>query len=72
MIRSSERLEQFERDYARTELAQRSYAEALAIFEALWRHACELNPDFPGHWREDIDPDIELARVLNASHPPKT
>lgn len=29
-------------------MARLSYADALAIFQALWVEASELNPDFPG------------------------
>ncbi len=66
MIRDSERLREFERWYARECLAGLSYADALAIFTALWRYACELDPEFPGRWRDDFTADFELARVLNA------
>ena len=65
MIRSTERLREFERWYSATHIAPRSYGEALAIFAALWRHARRLNPDFPSHWQEDVKADVELARVLN-------
>jgi hypothetical protein len=65
LIRSSERLQEFERWYASTQLAQRSYQEALAVYAALWKHARALNPDFPSDWERDVEADIELARVLN-------
>jgi hypothetical protein len=66
MIRPTERLHAFEHWYAQTHLAPLSYEEALEIFAALWRHAREVNPDFPGDWRSDIEADIRLARALNA------
>jgi hypothetical protein len=53
-----------EREYARGRGAL-TYAEALAAYTALWEHARALNPDFPGSWTNDIDADLELARVLN-------
>lgn len=64
VIRSTPELQRFEREYARSR-RDMSYAEALAVFEALWEEARALNPDFPGDWRADIEPDLELARVLN-------
>ena len=65
MIRSARRLQEFELWYTQTHVAPRSYEQALDIFTALWRHAQQLNPDFPTDWREDVKADIELARVLN-------
>jgi len=65
LIRSSERLRDFERSYAAAEQSQRSYRDALDIFAALWRYARQMNPAFPGGWEQDVEPDIELARVLN-------
>lgn len=65
MIRSPATLNDLERHYAQTYVARRSYAEALAIFAALWRHARLVNPELPTDWREDVEPDITLARVLN-------
>jgi hypothetical protein len=46
-------------------LGGRTYLEALAVFEALWRQARLLNPDFPGDWREDIASDLDVARAVN-------
>ncbi len=65
MINASQRLREFERRYASTVVDARSYQEALGIFTALWQHASRLQPAFPGDWREDVQADIELARVLN-------
>jgi hypothetical protein len=65
VIRSSKLLEEFEREFAATHLARLSYTDALGIFTALWRHARRLNPDFPARWEDDIEADVELARVLN-------
>jgi hypothetical protein len=67
LSRSSEQLEDFDRWYAATKLSGLSYRDALAIFAAMWRHAALLNEDFPAPWEDDIQADIELARVLNAS-----
>ncbi len=65
MIRRTRSLENMERQYTREVLASRTYVEALAVFEALWRQARLLNPEFPGDWREDIASDLVLARVLH-------
>lgn len=67
MLRETPELLAFERRYAREVLAARSYHDALEIFAALWERAQRLNPDFPSDWRDDIGPDLEIARVLNAS-----
>jgi hypothetical protein len=65
MIRRTRSLEEIERRYAREVLAGRTYLEALAVFEALWRQALLLNPDFPGDWREDLAADLAVARAVN-------
>ena len=69
MIRSSERLAEFEKWYASEWLAKRSHGQALAVFTGLWNLARQLNPDFPTDWREDVKADLELARVLNGLPP---
>jgi hypothetical protein len=69
MIRRTRSLEDIERRHTRDVLAGRSYLEALAVFEALWRHAVLLNPRFPGDWRGDIAADLEIARALNGLPP---
>jgi hypothetical protein len=45
-----------------------THREALEVFTALWRLALKMRPDFPEAWQNDIAPDLELARVLNALH----
>lgn len=64
MLRSPDDLAAVDRRYAREILAQATYQEALAHFRALWEHALKLNPAFPASGVEDLDADIELARVL--------
>jgi hypothetical protein len=66
VIGSSRQLEDFDRWYAASELARLSYSDALANFSGLWRYARQINEDFPTCWKEDIEADIELARVLNS------
>ena len=46
-----------------------TYAEALDLFAALWAEARVLNPDFPGNWRTDVEPDLAIARALNGLPP---
>jgi hypothetical protein len=65
VIRDTERLREFERWYTQTRTSQRSFADALALFQGLWAEARTLNPDFPSAWIDDIVPHHELARVLN-------
>ena len=71
MIRVTQGLRDFERAYAREAHASSRFIDALAVFEALWREAESLNPDFPGDWRTDIEPDIDVARAVNGL-PPRT
>jgi len=59
------RLEGMKEEY----IAKRTYAEALAIFSALWREARALNPDFPGDWEADLEPDLAVARAINGLPP---
>jgi hypothetical protein len=65
MIRRTRSLEDIERRYAREVLAGRTYLEALAVFEALWRQAVLMNAEFPADWRRDIASDLAVARALN-------
>lgn len=69
MIRDSQRLRDFEARYRREAFRNLTYEEALAIFEALWIEARQLNPDFGDDWREDLEADFALARVLNGLPP---
>lgn len=66
MLNETPELLAFERRDAREVGATRSYQDALAIYAVLWERACRLNPDFPADWRDDMGPDLEIARVLNA------
>lgn len=65
MIQPCERLDELERRYSRERWKGATFEEALAVFEGLWTEASALREDFPGDWREDIEPDLTLARVLN-------
>jgi hypothetical protein len=70
MLHPSKKLADFEAAYARERLGALSFGEALRIFEGLWVQARTLNPHFPRDWRDDIAPDIEVARAVNGL-PPK-
>ncbi len=51
MIRDTQRHRDFEACYRREAFRILTYGEALAIFEALWIEARQLNPDFGDDWR---------------------
>lgn len=65
MIRDPEKVADLERRFARERLARMSYADALAIFAALWQEASMLNPQFPGNWRDDLEADFAVGRAVN-------
>jgi hypothetical protein len=65
MHSGSPEVAELERRYLREVTGGLTYREALARFAALWEQARRLNPDFPSRWEEDVEPDLELARVLN-------
>jgi len=65
MLGRTRALENIDRRYAREVLADRTYLDALAVFEALWRHATLLSPDFRSDWREDVASDLQVAGTLN-------
>lgn len=69
MLQRTPKLVQFEADYARERIGARSFQEALALFEGLWTEARALNPDFPTHWRADLEPDLAIARAVNGLPP---
>ncbi|MDE0659406.1 MAG: hypothetical protein F4029_13780 [Gammaproteobacteria bacterium] len=69
MIRDTQRLRDFEACYRREAFRNLTYEEALAIFEALWIEARQINPHFGDDWRQDLEADIALARALNGLPP---
>lgn len=69
MIHDSDTLRRFERSYARDRYASLTFEEALRIFEALWREAAMLDPEFPARWRGDLDADLDIARAVNGLPP---
>jgi len=67
MIRRTGLREDIERRPTRDVPEGRTYLETLVVFEALWRQARVLNPDFPSDWREDIAPTSWLRAYCMAS-----
>ena len=69
MIQPTGRWREFEARYRREARRDLGYREALAIFEALWAHAREINPRLGDEWREDLQADIDTARALHGLPP---
>jgi hypothetical protein len=69
VIESSKALQEFEHDYQREAFSGLSFQDALGRFTSLWTYARELNPDFDSDWREDLEPDLEVARAVNGLPP---
>ena len=66
MIKSPEALNALEDADRRSTLRLMTYYEALDRYQALWDEARLLNPHIGATWLEDVQCDIEVARVLNA------
>jgi hypothetical protein len=67
VIRHADRVRAFERQLLRSDTS--SLAERLERYQRLFEHARSLRPDLGGDWQRDIEPDIELARILNRLSP---
>ena len=64
MIKDAKLLAEFEDGELRKE--RLSHAEAMKLFEAMWQEAVSLGALPLKDPLEDIEADIELARVLNS------
>jgi len=64
MIRDANTLRRFEEDLIRKE-PQRSFQEALKLYEAMWKEAVALGVLPLSDPLDGIEADLELARVLN-------
>jgi hypothetical protein len=65
MIKNARLVSEFEDELAARE-PRLSYHEALALYEAMWRHAVELGA-FPfSNPLEGIEIDIRVARIANS------
>lgn len=71
MIQPTHRLAEFEARYARESYRNLSYADALALFGALWAEACALSGGMPDStdWHADLEPDFAIARAVNGRSP---
>lgn len=65
MIGAPEPLDELEARYQREAFRDLSYEDALRRFTALWVWAREIDPEFGTDWRNDLEPDLSIARVLN-------
>lgn len=64
MVKDTRLLAEFEDQQLRKE--RLSYAQALKIFEAMWKEAVNLGILPSKDPLEGIEKDIELARILNS------
>ena len=64
MVRDADTLRRFEEDLAKKE-PQRSFQEALKLYEAMWKEAVALGVLPLPDPLDGIEADIELARMLN-------
>lgn len=69
MIRNAQRLAALEAAYEREAFADLDLGEALDRFCALWRQARAVGAELGADWREDVEPDIEVARAVNGLPP---
>jgi hypothetical protein len=69
MIVPSERLAELEARYLRDAFQDLTYEEALERFAGLWAEAHALNPQMGEDWREDLEPDLAVARAVNGLPP---
>ncbi len=69
MIRAGKALSELEARDQREAYRSLTYAEALSRIAALWAEARSLNPDIGLDWRDDLAPDLAVARAING-YPP--
>ncbi len=69
MMKAPEKVREMEAAYNITLYRDMDYEDALERFEALWLEALSLNPRLGLLWEEDVESDIELARILNGLSP---
>lgn len=69
MINPSRALHEFEARYGREAYRALTYDQALAIFTALWVEARTVSPHGWSDWREDVEPDLAIARAVNGLPP---
>lgn len=69
MIVSSRSLTELEARYQREAFRHLTYEQALHGFAALWAEARVLQPGLGADWREDLVPDLAVARAVNGLPP---
>lgn len=69
MLNPTRRLQELDDRYRREAFRDLTFDDALKIFTALWNEARRLNPEFGADWREDLQADLAVARVLNGLPP---
>ncbi|UCC71585.1 MAG: hypothetical protein JSV86_14510 [Gemmatimonadota bacterium] len=69
MIKSPQLLAELAERYERETLKGMTYEEALQRFAALWAEALALGVDASDDWLADLEPDLAIARALNALPP---
>lgn len=69
MIQHTRILADFEARYGREAFRDWSYAQALALFSALWQEARALHAVSGDDWRDDLAPALAMARALNGLPP---
>lgn len=69
MFERTDRLESLDRRWERQTYADMSFEDALARFEALWAEARLLGHRPLEDWREDLGPDLAIARAVNGLPP---
>ena len=70
MVKDGKRLAQFEREDAARQSRERSYAQALQLFESLWNEVRALQPPGETDRLAGLEADIAIARTLNGLRPP--
>jgi hypothetical protein len=71
MVKDGKRLTQFEREDAARQSRERSYAQALQLFESLWDESRAFRSAGQAEPLAGLDADIAIARVLNGLRPPR-
>ena len=69
MIRAGRALSDLEARDQREAYRNLTYTEALNRIASLWVEARALNPDIGQDWRDDLAPDLAVARAING-YPP--
>lgn len=69
MLEPTDRWVTFDRRWEARRYATRRFRESLARFAALWMEARLLKEDPGGDWRDDLEPDLAVARAVNGLPP---